>query len=136
MIQGSCHCGAVSYAVEKAPEWVLDCNCSICRRYGSLCAYYAQREITFAAPPDTLTYVWGDRAFAFHHCRTCLCFTHATELGTDDAERIMVNARLMRGLDPEDVRVIQKNNGNDGVFWTKSDQPVLPSHDIAPDGAS
>jgi hypothetical protein len=35
----------------------------------------------------------------------------------------------MRGLDPKRVRLVQKNNGNDGVFWTKSDSPVLPSHD-------
>ena len=27
------------------------------------------------------------------------------------------------------VRLVQKNNGNDGVFWTKTDSPVLPSHD-------
>ena len=39
------------------------------------------------------------------------------------------NYRLMRGLDPKRVRLVQKNNGNDGVFWTKSDSPVLPSHD-------
>jgi hypothetical protein len=30
---------------------------------------------------------------------------------------------------PKRVRLVQKNNGNDGVFWTKSDAPVLPSHD-------
>jgi hypothetical protein len=50
-------------------------------------------------------------------------------VGTDDAERIAVNARLMRGLDPKRVRRVQKNNGNDGVFWTKFDSPVLPTHD-------
>jgi hypothetical protein len=26
--------------------------------------------------------------------------------------------------------VVQKNNGNDGVFWTRSDTPPLPSHDL------
>jgi hypothetical protein len=35
----------------------------------------------------------------------------------------------MRGLNPADVPLVQKNNGNDHVFWTKSDRPVLPSHD-------
>jgi hypothetical protein len=53
--------------------------------------------------------------------------------GTDDAEKIAVNARLMRGLDPAHVRLVQKNNGNDGVFWTKSDSPPLPSHDLPRD---
>ncbi len=39
MIRVACHCGAVRLSVEPAPRWVLDCNCSICRRYGALWAY-------------------------------------------------------------------------------------------------
>ena len=129
MMEASCHCGAVRYEVERVPERLLDCNCSICRRDGALWAYYAQRDVKFVSKPDTLTYVWGDRALARHHCKTCLCLTHFTVIGTDDAKMIGVNARLMSGLDPAKIRVIQKNNGNDGVFWTKSGDPVLPSHD-------
>lgn len=129
MIEAACHCGAVRYTVENAPEWVLDCNCSICRLYGGLMAYYPQREVKFAAPPDTSIYIWGDRMLEFHHCKTCKCFTHFTFVGETDAEKIGVNARLMRGLDPSSTPLVQKNNGNDHIFWTKSDRPVLPSHD-------
>jgi hypothetical protein len=131
-VSASCHCGAVRFEVEE-PDWVLDCNCSHCRLYGALWAYYPQREVRFAAAPDTFIYMWGDRELEFHHCRTCGCATHTTQFGNSDAERIGVNARLMRGLDPQRVQLVQKNNGNDGVFWTKSDSPVLPSHD-APTG--
>lgn len=127
-MDGSCHCGAVRFQVEE-PEWVMDCNCSKCRLYGALWAYYPQREIKFAAKPDTFTYIWGDRYLEFHHCRTCGCATHMTVVGTDDAPKIAVNARLIRSLDPKRTRLVQKNNGNDGVFWTKTDEPVLPSHD-------
>jgi hypothetical protein len=130
-MQASCHCGAVRYEVDKPPEWVLDCNCSRCRLYGALMAYYPQREIKFAAPPDTFIYMWGDRALEHHHCRTCFCFTHYTVVGVQDAPKIGVNARLMRGLDPARVRVLHANNGNDGVFWTRSDEPMLPSHDLS-----
>lgn len=128
LVGASCHCGAVRFEVE-APEWVLDCNCSKCRLYGALWAYYPQREVRFAETPQTNIYLWGDRMLEFHNCRTCACVTHMTQVGTDDAGKIGVNARLMRGLDPARVRLVQKNNGNDGVFWTKTDQPVLPSHD-------
>jgi hypothetical protein len=127
-VGGSCHCGSVRFEVE-APEQVLDCNCSHCRLYGGLWAYYPQREVRFAAPPETFIDMSGDRELEFHLCRICGCATHSTQAGTDDAERIAVNARLIRGLDPKHVRLVQKNNGNDGVFWTKSDLPVLPSHD-------
>jgi hypothetical protein len=128
MIEASCHCGAVRFTVERAPEWVLDCNCSHCRLYGALWAYYPQRDVTFVTPPDTFTYMWGDRMLAFHHCKTCGCFSHSTHVDETD-DPIAVNARLMRGLDPALVPVVQKNNGNDHIFWTKSDRPVLPSHD-------
>jgi hypothetical protein len=129
MIEGSCHCSGVRFTVETAPEFVLDCNCSICRRSGALWAYYPQCAVKFAGTPDTLTYIWGDRILARHHCRTCFCVTHGTVIGEDDARKIGVNARLMHGLDPARVRLIQKNNGNDGVFWTKSAEPPLPGHD-------
>jgi len=130
-VSASCHCGAVRFEVEE-PEWVMDCNCSKCRLTGGLWAYYPQREISFAGKPDTFTYTWGDHMLEFHHCRTCGCATHMTHVGTDDAEKIAVNARLMRGLDPKRTRLVQKNNGNDGVFWTKTESPVLPSHDAPP----
>lgn len=127
-MEASCHCGAVRYTVEKAPEQVMDCNCSHCRLYGALWAYYPQRDVTFQAE-DTFIYMWGDRALEMRHCKTCGCFTHFTVAGTDDAKTIGLNARLMRGLDPKTVPLVQKNNGNDHIFWTKTDRPVLPGHD-------
>ena len=41
---GSCHCGAVEFAVSGLPSWTAICHCSICRRthsapYAELCAY-------------------------------------------------------------------------------------------------
>jgi hypothetical protein len=130
MTSASCHCGAIRYTVDDAPEWLLDCNCSRCRCYGALMAYYPQSAVKFEHAPDTLIYTWGDRDLEFHHCRTCFCFTHYTVADVSDAPKIGLNARLMKGLSPAQVRVIQKNNGNDHVFWTKSDQPPLPSHDL------
>ncbi len=128
VVNGSCHCGAVRFEVEEPTE-VLDCNCSRCRLYGSLVAYYPQRDVRFESKPDTVIYQWGDRDLEFHHCKTCGCATHMTIAGVEDAAKIAVNARLIRGLSPERTKLVQKNNGNDGVFWTKSDLPVLPSHD-------
>jgi len=128
MVHGSCHCGAVRFEVPQAPETVIDCNCSHCRLYGSLWAYYPQRDVKFATD-DTFIYMWGDRMLEMHHCKTCGCFSHFTVVGQTDAKIIGVNARLMPGLDPTKVRLVQKNNGNDHVFWTKSDSLPLPSHD-------
>jgi hypothetical protein len=99
MIEASCHCGAVRFAVETAPDEVNDCNCSICRRYGTLWAYYERPQVRFATgngPTDI--YMWGDRELEFHRCRTCGCLTHWSAVDRAYA-RMGVNARLM----PADV---------------------------------
>jgi hypothetical protein len=98
LIETSCHCGAVRLAIDKAPTEVTDCNCSICRRYGVLWAYYLKTEVEVRPSAGaTDVYMWGEKATAFHRCASCGCVTHWS--ATDPARKRMgVNARLM---DPE-----------------------------------
>jgi hypothetical protein len=95
MIEASCHCGLISLEIEAAPTEVTECNCSICRRYGVLWAYYSPRQVkveTTGAATDT--YLWDDRSIAFHRCPNCGCVSHWA--AADPArDRIGVNARLM-----------------------------------------
>lgn len=96
MIKGSCHCGAVTFELPRLPEWLKDCNCSICRRLGTLWAYYTLQEVRFTGQPDaTFGYVWGDRTVAFHSCRTCGCTTHWLRLDPKPDSRVGVNGRLL-----------------------------------------
>jgi hypothetical protein len=95
MIEASCHCGAVRFTVEAAPDKLNDCNCSICRRYGALWAYYRPSQVRFAAEPGpTDIYLWGHRILEFHRCRACGCVTHWSPVDRT-YERMGVNARLM-----------------------------------------
>ncbi|HSN18506.1 MAG TPA: GFA family protein [Gammaproteobacteria bacterium] len=94
MITASCHCGKVSLELPIAPEQVTSCNCSICRRYGTLCAYYNPAEVRVSGETDI--YMWGDKQIAFHRCRECGCATHWTAV--DPAipqDRMGVNARML-----------------------------------------
>jgi hypothetical protein len=128
-VSASCHCGAVRFEVEE-PEWVMDCNCSHCRLYGGLWAYYPQREVTFASPPDTFIYMWGDHMLEFHHCRTWdarrIRRLLARKMPKDRRQRPLMRARSKTHT------ACSENNGNDGVFWTHTESPVLPSHDAPP----
>jgi hypothetical protein len=92
MIDATCHCGAVRLSVDSAPTSVTSCNCSICRRLGTLWAYYAPANVHVTG--RTVAYRWGEGAIEFHHCPTCGCTTHwsATKPPFD---RTGVNARLM-----------------------------------------
>jgi hypothetical protein len=93
MVESSCHCGAVRLEIDSAPETVTDCNCSICRRYGVLWAYYSPRAVRIAPAPTDI-YMWDDRAIEFHRCRNCGCVTHWAPVDKT-RDRMGVNARLM-----------------------------------------
>jgi len=77
MIDASCHCSAVRFALDAAPAEINHCDCSLCRRYGARWAYYALSDVRFA--PDcgrTDVYMWGPRRLEFHRCASCGCVTH------------------------------------------------------------
>ena len=71
-MNGSCHCGAVTFTFDGRPARLVQCNCSICRRLSPLWAHGPEGRITvYAAPDATIAYVWGDKGLAFHTCKTC-----------------------------------------------------------------
>jgi len=92
-IEASCHCGAVRIEVDTAPELLTSCNCSICRRLGSVWAYYSPSRVRIAGP--TIAYRWGDKMLDLHHCGTCGCTTHWTGVVPSVGDRMGVNTRLM-----------------------------------------
>ncbi len=72
--EASCHCGAVRLSLSHAPDEVTECNCSLCRRYGVLWAYYEAGDIE-GLPLEGLTdtYAWGRKNVDFHRCAKCGC---------------------------------------------------------------
>ena len=94
MVVASCHCGKVSLELAAAPEQVTQCNCSICRRYGTLCAYYHPAQVRVSGATDT--YMWGEKQIAFHRCPDCGCVTHWTPVDPGiPQDRWGVNARML-----------------------------------------
>jgi hypothetical protein len=135
MIRAACHCGAVRFEIAEPPEWVLDCNCTLCRRYGALWSYYHPPDhaklLMKPDPAATETYLWADRELAFHRCKICGCATHFAVAA--DGFIFGVNARMMAGLDPAKVRIRRIDNSHSGFFWTRPDEPIIPSrHPVMP----
>jgi hypothetical protein len=97
MIEGSCHCGQVRFAVDEPPTALTACNCSICRRLGWIMAYYEVDQVRISEPGGSPGYIQGDRHLASFHCSTCGCPTYWKGLG-EHAHRIGLNARL---FDPD-----------------------------------
>jgi hypothetical protein len=97
LIESSCVCGAVRLAISRAPDELVDCNCSICRRYAALWAYYSLKDVIVPGGL-TDTFMQGPKKIEFHRCKICGCVTHWSP--KDQRDRMGVNARL---LDPEVV---------------------------------
>jgi hypothetical protein len=93
MIESSCICGAVRLAITRAPDEVTDCNCTLCRRYGTLWAYYSPKDVTIPGGL-TDTYLRGAKQIEFHRCKICGCVTHWSPV-YKTYDRLGVNARLM-----------------------------------------
>lgn len=108
MIEASCHCGAVKFEVPNAPESVTDCNCSICRRLGTLWAYYDPAEVVMETPEAALdVYVRQDTNgdLLFRRCRVCGCMVDWRARPDLNAHRMGINARLLDPLVLEGMSV-------------------------------
>lgn len=98
MITATCHCGAVRIGIPNAPAAVTNCNCSVCRRYGTLWAYFDAPEVVVEANDgDLQEYETGARTLAFVRCAHCGCVTHWRPLpGRRKSARMGVNVRMFQ----------------------------------------
>jgi hypothetical protein len=127
MAKAACHCMAVRFEVDP-PQDVFDCNCTLCRRYGAIWAYYRNGGLKLLSPPDaTFAYTWQNGGIGFHHCKICGCTTHLQANDVAGKPIFAINARLIPTLDPASVRLRQLENSHTNWFWTKSNDPPIPS---------
>ena len=110
----TCHCGAVQVEVPVLPTIVSDCNCSICRRYGVLWAYYKASQVrVLAAPGATEGYAWGRKVLRFVRCTSCGCVTHWERIEPVEGSKMGVNARTFEAGTLVGVPVEQLDGASD-----------------------
>ena len=100
MIELSCHCGSIKISIPQKPRSVTDCNCSICRRYSPLWAYYPAPKVSIRGGRAALSsYSWGTRGIRFMRCAKCGCMTHWEATKQPRSSRMGVNTRNV--VDPD-----------------------------------
>ena len=115
MIKGSCHCGTVHWQFDGIPASATACNCTICRRYGTLWAYdYVDGRIRVAG--ITSSYIWGSKSIGFHFCETCGCIAYWRALTPLESgkTRIAINLRL---AEPDAVAAIPIDQFDGLITW-------------------
>lgn len=106
MLESTCHCGAVQIEVPRKPRRLTNCNCSICRRYGTLWAYYKCAGVRILAKPgSTSRYSWGHKRLSFVRCKTCGCIMYWEPVQAKAGSMMGVNARNFEPGMIEGVRV-------------------------------
>ncbi len=96
MFTASCHCGAITIELQRKPRKLTQCNCSICRRYGAIWAYYQRKSVRVRCKKDALdSYTWRNKRFRFYRCADCGCVTHyqRTKRHNDGSDMGAVNLR-------------------------------------------
>jgi hypothetical protein len=118
-ISGSCLCGAVQLEAFRMPRQLTDCNCSVCRRYGALWAYFSKSTARVtAARGATRAYRRRPRGIEFHHCVRCGCLTHYT-----GGRRVALNARM---LPPEQLAKLRVRRLDGAKTWRVVERAPYP----------
>jgi len=118
-LMASCQCGAVNIELNHKPDFVNDCNCSLCARFGALWGYYDPADVSIVG--TTTSYVRPDRSapvVEVHTCITCEVTTHwaltqAHQDSTGISDKMGVNMRL---FDKSDLRGVELRFP-DGLAW-------------------
>jgi len=116
ILQGSCHCGAVSLTLPSMPVTAIKCNCSLCRRVGGLWAYYPFGTVHIEGHPEhTVDYVCGEKTLRTVRCKTCGCVTHWEPFGGELGARHGVN---LNNFDPRLQELVTVRHFDGADTWT------------------
>jgi hypothetical protein len=92
--RGSCHCGRIRYCLDAEPTAAIECNCSICRRKGSLLAAFAPERFHLETSRDDIaTYTFGRHIIRHQFCKICGCAPFAEGTGPNGEAMVAINLR-------------------------------------------
>ena len=107
-MRGSCHCGRIAYRLDAEPTEAIECNCSICRRRGSVLAAFTPDKFHLETSRDDIAvYTFGRQVIRHQFCKMCGCAPFAEGTTTDGRAMVMVNLRCAEDLDLSMIRITQ-----------------------------
>jgi hypothetical protein len=112
---GSCHCGRVTFALDAKLDYVMACNCSLCRRVGAL--WHGASDASFritSGEDELLLYQFNTKTAKHYSCKHCS--VHPFSRPRLDPTRWAVNVRCIDGVDAGALPVKQF----DGANWEQA----------------
>jgi hypothetical protein len=98
--QGSCHCGRIAFLAEGEIGSLLECNCSICAKRGSLLWFIpCDRFALQTAAENVSTYTFNKHRIKHHFCAVCGCAPYAEASDDKGNPMAAVNARCLDDIE-------------------------------------
>ncbi len=111
--QGSCHCGAVGFEIKSTLAPALRCNCSLCRRKGTIIAPVLAEKFRLLRGEEHLAlYQFNTNVAKHYFCKTC--GIHVFHRPRMAPESYRVNVACLENVDPFSLKV----DLNDGASFS------------------
>lgn len=97
---GSCQCGAVKFEADLDLDSTITCNCSRCRRLGSVLAFAPKSAFMLHSGEKNLSeYLFNKHNIHHLFCKTCGIQSFGFAKGPDGTDMVAVNANCLDGVD-------------------------------------
>ena len=117
----SCHCGQVQIEIYVENfEKLLRCNCSICKRKGSIMSLVKNEDFKIVKGKDKLSlYQFHSKVAKHYFCTTCGIHTH--NLRRADPNTYGINVACLDGIDPQEIFKLEVgiNDGHNHIMDQK-----------------
>ena len=101
---GSCHCGAVRFAITTDFPELTTCDCSLCKRRNALMVKVHESAFELLAGAEQLaTYQWHTHTAVHHFCKLCGIYPFHRKRVTPD--HFGINGHCLDGFDPTGIPV-------------------------------
>jgi hypothetical protein len=111
-LKGSCHCGAVQFAVTLTEGFASArrCTCSICRMRGAVAVTSTPDDFHITQGEDRLaTYRFNTGVAEHHFCTVCGIYTHHKR--RSNPNQLGVNVACLEGVSPFDFHEVVVYDG-------------------------
>jgi hypothetical protein len=99
-VRGSCHCGRIAWHADADPQEAIECNCSICRKRGSVLAAIAPEQFHLETPREEIAvYTFNRHVIRHQFCKTCGCAPFAEGTGPGGKAIVALNLRCADDFD-------------------------------------
>ncbi|WP_413558633.1 GFA family protein [Bdellovibrio sp. HCB209] len=108
----SCHCQSIKFEIELSNgiEDPKRCNCSFCRRRGTIVAVVPKEKFRIIEGSEKLSlYEFNTRTAKHYFCSICGIHTH--NVSRSNPNQIRYNVGCLEGIDPFDLGTVPTSDG-------------------------